>query len=289
MRETRLVRFTVALIREIGEDDIAGMSAEMAYRFLFALVPLLLLLVTTLGFIGDAVGLPGLVARLIESARPLLPPSVIEIVEGVAARMLSERSASFLTLGLIGTLWGAATGVGSLLKGLNRAYDVERPRSLWRRQALGLGVALSLPLIALASIVFVTAGRSLARILAARLGFGDSVASVIDAAQLLLVGVAFFVSMSIVYQRLPNVRIRYRDAIPGTIVALLGLAFLSIGFGLYLDNAAGSVVAYTTFGTAFVFLLWLYLVSLIVLIGAEVNALLGPTGRARWRAGGDRG
>ncbi len=277
-----IVRFGLALVREIGEDDLGGMAAEMAYRFLFALVPLLLLLVATLGFIGDAIGLPGLLARLIEEGRPLLPPAVTQILEEVAARMVAERSGGFLTLGLAGTLWGVAGGVGALVKGLNRAYDVAAPGPLWRRQALGLAVAAALPLVALAALVVVTAGRRIARAAASAVGAGDAGAGAINAVELALVAAAFFALMSVAYHRLPNVRMRYRAALPGTLVALVGSVIVSAGFGLYLDRAMEAAAAYTTFGTAFAFLLWLYLVSLVVLVGAECNALLAPAGRARW-------
>lgn len=254
----------------------------MAYRFLFALVPLLLLLVTTLGFIGDAIGVPGLVARLIAEARPLVPSAVIEILEGVAARMLSERSGSFLTLGLVGTLWGVASGVGALMKGLNRAYDVEKPRSVWRRQAWGLAVAAALPLVSTAALVVASAGRQIARAIAGAVGSGETGVAAITAVEVAVVAAAFFAAMSVAYHRLPDVRMRYRTALPGTFVAVIGLALVSAGFGIYLDSATASAAAYTTFGTAFVFLLWLYLVSLVVLVGAECNALLSPAGRARW-------
>ncbi len=273
----------LALVREIGDDDLTGMAAEMAYRFLFALVPLLLFLVAALGFIGDAIGLPGLFARLIEEARPLVPAAVIEILEGVAARMLAERSGSFLTLGLIGTLWGAAGGVGALMKGLNRAYDAATQRSLWRQQVWGFAVALALPVVVVAALVFAGAGRRIARMLASALGLGDTAAGAIHGVELVLIAVAFFAVMSVVYYRLPNVRMRYREAVPGAILALAGFVGLSLGFGLYLDRATGSAAAYTTFGTAFVFLIWLYLVSLVVLLGAELNALLAPRGREGWR------
>lgn len=283
-RGNRAIRFAVALVHEVTDDDLAGMAAEMAYRFLFAIVPLLLLLATTLGFIGEAIGLPGLFARLIESARPVVPAAVIEILEGVAARMLHEHSGSFFTLGLVGTLWGAASGVGALMKGLNRAYDAERARPLWRRQLWAFAVAFALPLMALAALTFASVGRRALANAATTLGLGDIGAAVVGTASAVLLASVFFAAMSFVYHRLPNVRMPYRYVVPGTFVAMLGLVLLSIGFSLYLDVAGGSAAAYTTFGTAFVFLLWLYLASLVVLVGAEVNALLSPVGRSCWSA-----
>ena len=281
-RDSAVVRFGLALVHEIGEDDLAGMAAEMAYRFLFALVPLLLLLATTLGFIGDAIGLPGLFARAIEAARPFVPAAVIEILEGVAARMLTEHSGSFLTLGLIGTLWGAASGMGVLIKGLNRAYDVDRPRPLWRRQLWGFALALALPFLVIAGLVLASAGRRIATAIAESVGLGNAAAGTINVLGLLVIAAAGFGAVSVVYHRLANVRPPYRYALPGTFVALAGLVLLSVGFGIYIGLAGRSAAAYTTFGTAFVFLLWLYLVSLVILVGAEVNALLTPAGRARW-------
>lgn len=283
MRSRAAGRFVLALARESGDDDISGMAAEMAYRFLLALVPLLLVLVTLLGFVGPLIGIDNVVASVLERAGPLLPAPVIEILGEMTRRMVEERSGGFFTLGLLGTLWGAASGVGTLLKGLNRAYDVDQARPLWRRQALGFAVALALPFLAVATLVVASAGGGLAVTLALALGLGVRAADVIDVVGLILVVIVFFLALSVVYHRLPNVRARYREALPGTVVTLAGFVILTQGFGIYLDRTSASVAAYTTFGTAFVFLLWLYFVSLVILVGAEVNALLSARGASGWR------
>lgn len=85
-------RMLVSVSQNAVEDDIGGMAAEMAYRFLFALVPAILLIVTVVGFVGELVGLERLVRQILEQVRPLVPAPVFETLQDAAARMLSERS-----------------------------------------------------------------------------------------------------------------------------------------------------------------------------------------------------
>ena len=86
-----VTRFLRVLLREIEGDDVFGMAAEMAYRFLFAVFPLLLFLVTALGFAGDALGLNDLFDRLLQQASPFLPGQVVDIIDQYVSSLLVSR------------------------------------------------------------------------------------------------------------------------------------------------------------------------------------------------------
>lgn len=275
-------RFLRALFGEIGEDDIFGMAAEMAYRFLFAVFPLLLFLVAALGFAGDMLGIERLLDDLMRYASLFLPAQVVDVVEQYVASLLETRSSAFLTLGLVGALWGAAGGVGTLIKGLNRAYDVERPRPFWRRQLLAMATTLTMPPVALALLAVAILGRNLARWAGRWIGLERELVEVMALAGWPILVLLLFHGLSLLYHVLPNTRHRYVWSLPGSAVATGGWLLLSGAFGLYLDNFGNYDATYGSFGAAMAFLLWLYLVGVVVLLGAEVNALLEPTRRREW-------
>jgi len=95
--------------------------------------------------------------------------------------------------------------------------------------------------------------------------------------------------MTLVYFALPAVRQRYRDVVPGSLVAAIGWSLVTQAFGVYVADVDQYRAAYGIFGAAIAFLLWLYLVALVVLVGAEVNALLSPAGRRSRSAGRTEG
>lgn len=275
-------RFLRALLREIDEDDVFGMAAEMAYRFLFAIFPLLLLLVTAIGFAGDTLGLDDLFDRFMAQTEPYLPDQVVSIVDQYTAHLLGSRSSTFLTVGLIGSLWGAAGGVGTLIKGLNRAYDVERSRPFWKRQILALVVTMTAPPLGIALLIVAMAGRNLAYWLGSWLGLGDGLVAAMALLRWPVLVALLFLLLSVLYHLLPNVRHRYLWSLPGALFATVGWLLLTQGFGLYVSNFGNYNSTYGSFGAVIAFLLWLYLVGVVVLLGGEINVLLEPSRREKW-------
>lgn len=275
-------RFARALVREVADDDVPGMAAEMAYRFLFAIFPLLLLSAAVLGLLAGQLGREGLVADVMARITGLLPTGVAPFVEGTVRELIADRPGTYAAIGLVATAWGAAGGVGALIKGLNRAYDVARPRPTWRRQLIAIGTTLAVPPLGLALLALSVLGHSLAGWLGAMVGIGEEVGSVLAVTQAFVGGLVFLAAMSVIYRLLPAVRQRARDVLPGAIVATAGWTVLTQAFGTYVGNVDGYSSTYGAFAAPIAFLLWLYLVGLVVLIGAEVNALLSHRGRPAW-------
>lgn len=275
-------RFALALYGEIEGDDIFGMAAEMAYRFLFAIFPLLLFLVAALGFVGEAIGVDDLFAQMMSHAEPFLPNQVGEIIDRYVTNLLNTQSGAFLTVGILGTLWGATGGVATLIKGLNRAYNVATERPFWKKRLISLAVTLVLPPTAVALLLLAVAGQALADWLGGQLGMGDLFARALALARWPVLVLILFLMISLLYHRLPNIRLPYVWSLPGSIFATAAWLILTQGFSLYVANFGNYDATYGSFGAAIAFLLWLYFAGVVVLVGAEMNMLLGPAGRKKW-------
>jgi len=277
-----LVRFGVALVREFGDDDLTGMAAEMAYSFLFALFPLLLLSAAVIGMIGGVLGRQDLLVEAMARIAPFVPAPVAELFEATILDLITERAGAIALFGLLLALWGAASGVGALMKGLNRAYGVARARLSWRRQAVGAVATLLIAPLGLALLLLSVVGHILTTWLGAITGMSELVALLVAALQTPFTFVVFFAGMTFVYWALPAVPQRYRNVMPGSLLAALGWSVITHAFGVYIADIDQYRAAYGIFGAAIAFLLWLYLVGLVILVGAEVNALLSPSGRSSW-------
>lgn len=282
LERVALYRFGRALAGEVAADDVPGMAAEMAYRFLFAIFPLLLLSAAILGLVAGQLGREGLVGEAMGRLTGLLPAGVAPFIERTVGDLIADRPGTYAAIGLVATVWGAAGGVGVLIKGLNRAYDVDRPRATWRRQLIAIVATLSVPPLGLGLLALSVLGHSLAGWLGPRLGIGDDLGTVFAAVQALLGGLLFMAAMAVVYRLLPALRQRARDVLPGALVAAVGWTVLTQAFGTYVGNVDQYSSTYGAFAAPVAFLLWLYLVGLVVLIGAEVNALLSHRGRPAW-------
>lgn len=275
-----MVRPLVALARRVGDDDLTGMAAEMAYSFLFALLPLLLLSAAVLGMAGSVFGRHDILLEVVTLASPFLPAPIADMLQTGVFDLVTERAAAIALIGLLLALWGAASGMGALMKGLDRAYGVTRPALSWRREVRRLVATVVVPPLGLALLIVSALAHALTTGLGALMGVSEQVAALVAALQLPLTFAVVFTAMTIVYWKLPTPRQRYRDVLTGSLVAAVGWSLITQAFGLYIADADAYGAAYGVFGAAIAFLLWLYLVSLVTLIGAEVNALVAGSRRS---------
>lgn len=282
LRRIAAVRFAAALVARVGDDDLTGMAAEMAYSFLFALFPLLLLSAAMLGVLGGVLGRTDLLFEAMARVAPFLPPPVADLVRSAILDLVSERAATIALVGFLLAIWGAAGGVGALMKGLDRAYGVARPRPSWRRQGATAVAALLVPPLGLGLLVVSVLGQGAATWVVALAGADELAAALTSVLGMPLAFLVFFGAMSLVYRVLPTVRPGYRDVLAGSLVAALGWSAITFAFGVYVADADEYRLTYGIFGAAIAFLLWLYLVGLVILVGAEVNALLSREGRRSW-------
>lgn len=275
-----MIRFGVALARKIGDDDLTGMAAEMAYSFLFALFPLLLLSAAVLGMAGSVFGRHDILLQVVALAGPFLPAPIATMLQTGIFDLVTERAAAIAVIGLVLSLWGAASGIGALMKGLDRAYGVTRAAWSWRREVRRLVATVVVPPLGFALLLISALTHSLTTGLGALAGLSEQVAVVLAVLQIPIVFVVVFVGMTIVYWKLPALAQRYRDVLPGSLVAAVGWSLITQAFGLYIADADEYGATYGVFAAAIAFLLWLYLVGLVTLIGAAVNALISG-GRGR--------
>ncbi len=268
--------FCWRLFTEITRVDVSGLSAEMAYRFLFALFPFLIFLAALVGYIGAIVGSEDLFQRVMDLLAVIFPTQVQQVLQDWVEGVLSTQSPGLLTVGAAAALWAAAGGVGTLVKGLNRAYDQTESRSFWVLQGLALLTTVALALLMLGGVVAFTIGQLAVSWAVEHLGVDPRIWfwwNLIKGPGLLLaLGIVFAVT----YALLPNQRLSLYATWPGAVFATLAWLLLTSGFGWYVSHLASYDRTFGSLGAAVVLMVWMYAVSAILLIGGIINALLEP-------------
>ena len=268
------VRFGRLLVAKIAADDVPGLAAEMAYWLVFALFPFLLFLAALVGFVGARVGAENLFATAMGFNALLTPPEVQHILDDWVAGVVTSQSPGLLSLGAAGALWGAAGGIGTLVKGFNRAYGAEPGRPFWLAQGLALLTALVLAILMLGGIALYTSGEWLGRLLAERLELGDVFLGVWTVLRGPGVAAGLALALLFVYAVLPDTRVRLLEAAPGAVLATVGWVLLTLGFSFYLSNFGSYDRTFGSLGAAVILMAWMYLVGIALLIGGELNAAL---------------
>jgi membrane protein len=259
---------------ELWADEILDRAAALSYYFLFALVPTLLFLTVLIGLLP--VG--GLLDRLLAYAARVLPADAMSVLTGILDQVVRGAGGGLLSVGVAGALWGASRAIRSIITALNVVYDVRHPRPWWRRQVVSLLLTVTFGLFTLTGLVLLVFGERIGRALAERAGFGPFFSASWAVLHWAAVGVFLLTALDLVYHFAPAVRQRWHWLTPGSAFALTAWLLASIGLRLYVTHVANYNAAYGSIGGVILLLLWLYVTSVALLVGGQINAVIARAG-----------
>lgn len=254
----------------MDDDHLTLVAGGVAFFGFLALFPALAAFIATYGLLSD----PGEVTELVVQLRGVVPPAVLDVLEEQLHRLTATASGSLswgAVLAFVLALWSASTGTRGVIEAINVAYDQREQRGIVKRYLVGLGLTVG-------SIVFVLLVIALVAGVPAVLAFAGLD---VDASRLLrwlrwpVLLVLLVVAIAAVYYVAPDRESpKWQWLTPGSAVASLGLLAASGLFSLYVTSFGDYNEVYGSVGAVAVFLLWLYMASFVVLLGAELNAAL---------------
>ncbi|MBE3001239.1 YihY/virulence factor BrkB family protein [Nocardiopsis sp. HNM0947] len=278
---------------EFKKGHAGLLAAGMAFRAMLALFPALLAAVSLFGIVAD----PDDLADQIRDWLVAVPDEVRTLIERqlttIAATETGTLGFTFATSVLL-ALWNASGGMYGLMEGCNAAYDVvdSRPYPLRR------GIALLLALGVGAFVCFGVGVMAGLPALLGHVGLSDDAMLAIRIGQWPLLALLTVVGLGVVYRIAPHRPGRSRRWVtPGAVIAMLLWLFGSLIFTYSVQRFGDFGATYGAIAGVIVLMLWLWLSSLIVLLGAMINAELeraspadpGIPGRVRGRGGRPRG
>ena len=270
----RLVHYGKRVFKEVGEDDLSGAAGELAYRFFLALFPFFIFLAALGGFVADLLNVRNPTNEVMELLGDSLPSDAASVLRGELESVVNSPSATLLSLGIVAAIWSASSGVSTIVKGMNRIYEVKETRPLWRRYAMNVGLTVLGGLFVLGSIILLLVGQVAGTEVAAELGLADETAAAVSLARWPIIVLMLIIATAFLYWAAPNVRLPFRWITPGAVIFIIGWLVGSFLFGLYVSNFGSYNATYGTLGGIVVLLIWLYLTSFLLMLGAEINAVL---------------
>ena len=265
----RALDFGRTLFREVMDDDLPGLAAQCAYALIFSMFPFLIFLVSLAAFLPQAEE-PGLALPPEMSAQ--MPGPVREILEKRIDEVASADRTSALTIAFLVALWSASTGATTLVTSINRAYDVVEKRSFVKKRLLGfLLIAAGAVLILLPSIWGWFGGVT--RGFLENIGMAQA-AVLVDWLRWPVILAGAFFWLVLLFRIAPEGQKKFRWVSPGAIVAALGFVATNRLLSYYVEKATDMSVTYGALGGVIALLLWLYVTSFVLLLGAEINAIV---------------
>jgi membrane protein len=260
--------------KRFQKDEMSQRAAALTYYALMSLFPALLIGVAVLGYFGQA-ALVSDAANYLKDAGA--PPETVDAVTKALESAQAQRGTALgaLIIGLVTALWGAAGAFGSVGSALNQVFRVEEGRGFVKHKLHNLGWTLLLIFLAAVTLMLLFLGGGLAEDVLGLVGLGQSavaVWSIVRWPGALLVAMLVY---AVVYYAAPNVEIRHwRYITPGAVFGVLAWILASAGFFFYVSSFASYSATYGAFATVVILLIWLYLTSAVLLLGAELNAVV---------------
>jgi len=271
--------YTVAtfFFREIGKDALVNKSSSLAYSFMLAIFPGIIFLFTLIPFIP----IKGFQDQLLNLIQLVLPHNAFDAFETTLKDIIKKQNTGLLSFGFLSALFFATNGVKNLMKAFNKSSLIIETRG-WIKQRL---IALVLTVIICFSIIICISAMALGEILLNKINdelhLKDSfLVYTIKFTRWALLAILYFITISILYRYGPSHTKKWRLFSAGSWLATI-LAFLTIwGFSFYINHFASYNKVYGSIGTLIVVMIWLYLNSLILLIGFELNASVDVSKRS---------
>ena len=255
---------------DVFRNHTLQMAAALSYYFVLSFFPSLIVLSAIVAYLP----VPNLFDQAMSTMARLLPPDSMGLVRRILSDVITPNRGTFLSFGILGTLWTASGGFAAVIEALNIAYDVEDDRPFWKTRPLAVGLALVTGALMLVALSVMMVGPR----------FGEWLAGRVHLSYLFVllwpyihwsIAIGFTIlAVEALYFLAPNVKQRFLATLPGAILAVGCWLALSYLLGLYFRHFANFNKTYGTLGAGMAMMTWLYWTGFAMLVGAELNSEL---------------
>lgn len=261
------------LIKSVFENDFFGMASEMGFMLVIGFFPFMLFLTALFGWLGKHTFLTPLMSLF----HQLVPDDIIDLLQIVLNEVFFFSKGGLIAIiGFCITLILSTNALAIVLKGLNRAYNVEETRSFVYTRLLSFVMVFVNALVLFLSINLIIFGKVIIKFLITYLGLTVHSGNIVLALRWPIAFIALFIMAYLHYYILPNLggkeRLRRRSAFPGAMFFTVSWLLGSWGFSVYINNLHTYNFVYGTIGGFAVLMVWLYYTSILILVGGELNS-----------------
>jgi membrane protein len=264
----RIFAFAEQMYCRYQDDEVGALGAQMTYYLILAFFPFLIFLMTIVSYTSVTT------SDILANFSTIVARDTYTVIEDFINEILITKSTTLLSFGMIGTLWAASSGVMAIMKGLNKAYDEEEDRPFWKVRGISFLFTLAIGIVLLLSFVLLIFGKGIGEHVFKWLHFPDNFDTIWNLIKFFIPLITLFIVFIFLYQVTPNRRLTFKEVIPGSLFSTLGWIVTSVLFAFYVNHWGTYTKTYGSIGGVIVLLIWLYISSIIMLLGGEINATL---------------
>lgn len=256
--------------RELKEDALITRANSMSFSFFLALFPATIVMFTLLAYtpLYDQFG-----TELEQAIHEIMPNQAGNTLFKIITDIATIQRGGLLSAGFLLALWFASNGMLSMMRGLEKDYNVTfKRRKPLEKRLIALQLTFLVGLVLVASVVFVIMGRIILEFVFRFIHADFVTKTLLFAFRWVVVLLLFYSTFSTIYRFGSSTRRPISFFNPGALLATVLSIVTSWGFSFYVDNFGNYNQLYGSIGTLIVLMLWLQLNCMILLIGFELNA-----------------
>jgi membrane protein len=268
------------VIRGFRKGVLVTRASSIAFNMLMAILPATIFLFTLIPFVP----IPNFQQELIKLFESILPENAYRLIENTLVEAVTHKSGNLLLFMFLATIIFSTNGIHAVIHGFAVTSHSFKSRS-WvnQRKVSVILLLLGIFMIALAGFLIIFGKMAVDRLVELEILEKSYVISILVILKWIVVVILLFVAISFLYYLAPAKRDEFKFISPGSIIATILFILTSLGFSAYVNNFGQYNRLYGWIGTLMVILVWLYLNSIALLIGFELNvsikdAITGETG-----------
>ncbi|MEO1592671.1 MAG: YihY/virulence factor BrkB family protein [Cyanobacteria bacterium J06632_22] len=265
-----------AVIQGTFQQRLPSLASEMAYNAMLGLFPGMLTLLTAIGLFAP---LKNTFLNLAAELREIAPEAVFTLIQNFSSEVVEGQNRSLFSLSFFIALWAASGAMSAAMRALDQIHQIPLPqrRPFWKARLISIALTVGTILLLMTASYLIFISDLVIRLLATR--SGDTIGTwVLGTWRLFSWPLALGIvasAFAFVYRFGPSQWTRGKPLLPGAILAALTWALLSTSFRLYVSHFGNYNKVYGAVGTVIILLLWLFLTSLVMLIGDQLNVTVG--------------
>lgn len=263
----KIFKFLIILIKKCKENDIMLIANALTYKILISMFPLIIFIMTLMGFLN--IGIDKYILDISKS----LPGPIKDILLIFLKEVIQTKRISLLSISFLVSIYSASTGFNSIINGINKAYQqIEEMPFIRRRISSIILVFIFSLLISLSLVLFVFIDYI--KYIIIKYTSLEFIPYFLDSLFLYIFIVCVLTIMVLVIYKISiSKKVTIPEILPGALITVISWLILSKGFNIYINNFSRYSKIYGSIGGVFVLVIWINMISLILLIGGQINSI----------------
>lgn len=294
--DVSLYRIIKTFLHNLQDDEIMDRANGVAFNFILAIFPAIIFLFTLIPYVTryfpeiNRESIIGFLQSLSESG--LMPGSMYEVASTTILDIVSNQRGGLLTFGFLFALILSTNGMLALMRAFNACYKTIENRSAFKTRLIATALTINMAIVLFVTVLLLIGGQLVMEYLLTNFqhitSFNLSAfeVSLLFALRFVVIFITFFLAISTIYYFGPAIHYNWRFFSIGSFIATLLCLAVSYGFSFYITNFGTYNKVYGSIGVLIALMIWVQLITVVLLVGYEINASIHDSIRAEalWKA-----